>query len=550
MIGIDLGTTHSTLSIFDEIEKTIQLKKIQDDFLFPSVLYFPLPEEGLEPWLGVKALERGSDCPDRIVTSVKSWLAHNGIDRKASFLPLEHDQKISPFETTVRLLQEIKKACPEGAITLTVPASFDPSARNLTQEAAHAAGFKNVTLIEEPIAAFYAWLQDHQDTWRKTLKVGDIILVVDVGGGTTDFSLIEVSEEAGHLELKKMAVGNHLLLGGDNLDYLIAHFVEEKLGKELDDWQRKALILSSRKVKEKLLGENPPAKADVIVPGRGSKLIGGSLKTQVTREEILTLLTDGFFPIVAFDEKSKPEKRSGLNTVGLPFVQDPRITAQLALFLSLGKECGKPEVNPTHILFNGGTFKASAFRAQILNQLKSWLQYDVKELEGADLDFAVSRGAVAFGLAKTGKGIRVKGGCSRSFFIGIEELAPAIPGKEPPVQAFCILPFGTEEGSSYEFKDRTFHLTVGEKARFRFFKRSHPSLSDGRQVDAGMCLRKWKAELEEMEPFETTFNGKPDEKVAAIHLKSELNDLGILNLYAIAEDGREWKLELNLSQTS
>lgn len=549
MIGIDLGTTHSSLAQFDEGQKSLEQLKIQEDFLFPSALYFPTPEEGSSPWVGFKALERGSEVPDRLVTSAKSWLAHNGIDRKSALLPLEHDEKISPFDTTVLFLKEIKKSCPSDAhVTLTVPASFDPAARELTQEAAKAAGFKEITLIEEPIAAFYAWLQDHSEDWRKSLKVGDQILVVDVGGGTTDFSLIEVGESEGRLDLKKSAVGNHLLLGGDNLDYAIAHFIEEKLDRELDDWQRKALVLSARKVKEKLLGEKAPAKADVVIPGRGSKLIGGSIKQPVTKEEIEALLVGGFFPIIPFSGKSKPEKRAGLNTLGLPYVQDPRITAQLALFLTLGKEVDEPQAKPTHILFNGGTFKAKPFREQILKQLEKWLGKEVTELQGVDLDFAVSRGAAYYGFAKTGKGIRVKGGVSRSFFIGIEEAAPAIPGREPPMQALCILPFGSEEGTTLEFKDRVFHLTVGEKAIFRFFKRSAPTLSDGKEVEPGTLIRKWKGELEEIESFETCLEGKPDEKGVAIYLKSELTELGILNLYALAQDGRKWKLELNLRQ--
>lgn len=565
LIGIDLGTTNSTIAackleagspiIQQPIFQRLSLDKEGEESILPSALYFPLAEEKLPLTIGKFARERGKEVPERLFLSAKSWLCHPGIDRKAIL-----GDKISPYKATVEILKHVKaswdKQNPDSPaeaqkVLITVPASFDPAARALTEEAAEEAGFKGVTLMEEPLAAFYAWLHRHEATWRETLKIGDKVLVVDVGGGTTDFTLIEVEEDAGNLTLKRVAVGAHLLLGGDNIDHLLAHLAEEKIGKELDNWQKEVLLFAARSHKEALFGENPPEKLDFTIPGRGSKLIGGALKAALSSEECRTVILEGFFPLIAKENASQPEARAGLSVVGLPYVRDPRLTAQLAKFLSMSGESQAIDaaqfVFPTHVLFNGGTFEAKPFRDRILEQLATWSGKPVQELSGSNLHTSVSEGAVAYGWVREGNKLRVKSGTSRSFYIGVEEARPAIPGVKSPCSAICVVPFGMEEGSSMELSGKVFQLSVGEPAVFRFFSRSAPLLSNGKAVEFGAELSRWKGELTELQPLEVELaKGEDQERSIPVRLKSYVSELGKLELFAMAEDGKQWKLELDL----
>lgn len=589
-IGIDLGTTNCTMAYTENdpasieqfsIPQIVQPGTISENHSLPSFIYFPLEEEisaghvtfedssHSKYCVGHYARQRGSELPLRLISSAKSWLCHPGIDGRTPLLPEnfeDADSKISPLKACVELLKHMhlswEKKMPQAAfkdqqILITVPASFDPSARQLVEEAAQQAGYPKVILLEEPQSAFYAWLHKHQEEWRKILNIDDTILVVDIGGGTTDFSLISVFNQEGDLGLKRVAVGSHLLLGGDNIDLALAYFAKNKLedqGHTIEDWQLKALAHSCRHVKEQLFSDNPPQEIEVTLLGRGRKLIGNSLQTTISLKEAEELILNGFMPIVKPQERSSIEKRSGLHQVGLPYAQDPRITCQLAKFLSMTGESEDNNMDhfviPTAVLFNGGTMKASAFRQRIIEQLNSWAlllkKGPVKILEESDLDYAVSRGAAYYGLSTQGQAIRIKSGSSRSFFVGVEETALAIPGIPRSLKTVCVVPFGMEEGSEQELSDQEFVLTVGESATFRFFSRSTKTLSDGSEPHIGTIVRNWKHELKELDPIEACLDrveGKG--KMIRVTLKSRMTELGVLELWCMSPEGEQWKIEFD-----
>lgn len=584
IIGIDLGTTNCTMAyaLLGEKDPIAQFEipqiiasGTQGELLaLPSFIYFPMQEElkakiaGIE-WnnarshcVGLFASERGQELPARLIASAKSWLCHSGINRREKILPSgaeSHLEKMSPLEACSELLLHMKEAWnfkkpqdpfTEQQILITVPASFDPSARQLVQEAAEIAGYPEVILLEEPQAAFYSWLHDHADSWRKTLKVGDVVLVVDIGGGTTDFSLISVEDENGDVALQRIAVGAHLLLGGDNIDLAFAYYAKEKFEEQraiLDDWQFQSLVHACRRAKETLMGEEAPDSVDIAIMGRGSKLIGGSLKTAISRAEIQKLIVDGFIPQIEPEERSMTEKRSGFQQVGLPYAQDARLSCQLAKFLSMTGEADRPGMEtfimPTTVLFNGGTMKAPALREQLVTVLNKWAKKlgkpEVTVLSAPEYDFAVSRGAVYYGLARAGQAIRIKSGASQSYFIGVEDAVPAVPGLSAPLKAFCIVPFGMEEGSEAEMDQREFALVLGEPATFRFFS--------GGPYQIGAVVKNWKGELKELHPVESHMEkGKEDGKTVRVKLKSKITELGVLELWCVAEDGRKWKLEFDI----
>jgi len=561
IIGIDLGTTNCTMAYALKeggdvqqflIPQITSLSGSEELPSLPSCLYFPLEEEqkvlGVDFCVGTFAKKRGEEIVDRMVASSKSWLSQSSIDRRAPLLSIA---KISPLEATKRILAHLKDAWDkkmevsfaDQKVLLTIPASFDPSARELVLEAAREAGYPELTLLEEPQAAFYAWLGNAKENWRDLLKVGDEVLVVDIGGGTTDFSLIRVTEEEGNLVLRRIQVGPHLLLGGDNIDFAIAYLAKDKLesmGHTIDSFQLTALKHASQRAKEELLSENSKKNTvDISIMGRGSKLIGGSLKVKIEKEEVLNLILDGFCPKLKAHEKALPDRRAGLQEVGLPFVSDPRITAQLASFLS---------VNPTHVLFNGGAMKAMPMQERIMETLASW--DDGKKpmlLPGYDLDFAVSLGAVHYGFASQGNGIRIKSGLSRSYFIGVEEPMPAVPGRKPPVKALCIAPHGMEEGSAWRIPNEQFQLPLGELASFRFFSKDSKTLSDGTVPETGTWVKRPESELTELHPIETILSrSAPEEQFVLVGLRASYNEVGVLEVSCEAEDKRSWKLEFDL----
>lgn len=604
IIGIDLGTTNCTLSYVpieaadsEKLSPPIALLEIpqitaastQGNLThLPSFLYFPMPEEleaklaALE-WaedrpfcVGHYARERGAELPHRMIGSAKSWLCHSGIDRRAQILPrptlwggdTETTGLMSPTEACAQLLVHLREAWEvamkgklpfeKQTVLVTVPASFDPSARQLVLEAASMAHYPEIILLEEPQAAFYAWLYRHQHDWRKQLRIGDTVLVVDVGGGTTDFSLISVGDDQGDLALRRVAVGSHLLLGGDNIDLALAYHARTKLEQEghtLDDWQMQQLIHACRRSKERLFGETPEDSVDITLHGRGSRLIGSTLKTTLSKEEVERLVVDGFIPSVPAMERSLSEKRAGLQQVGLPFAQDPRISCQLAKFLSQTGESDSASMDrfimPSAVLFNGGTMKGTVLRRRLMEVLNRWAeemgQPSVKELPDPDYDHAVSQGAAYYGLSRQGKAVRIRGGTSRSYFVGVEGNVPAVPGMPAPLQAVCVVPYGMEEGSEQTLEGKEFALVLGEAATFRFFSRATPTLSSGETPAMGCTVRQWQRELTELHPIETLLDKQDDDgKTILVKLKSCVNELGILELWCVSREGRKWKLEFDL----
>ncbi|APR83151.1 DnaK-related protein [Minicystis rosea] len=610
IIGIDLGTTHSALAYAEiaaeaarpeiaEIPQLVAQGTVEARALLPSFLYVAHESEGPQalPWdaerkfaVGEHARARGVDAPARLVSSAKSWLSHSGVDRRGPTLPVgapEDVEKISPVEASWRYLEHLGEAWdhrvaqgdPELAfakqeIVLTVPASFDASARDLTVEAAVAAGIEDITLLEEPQAALYAWIDGHGEAWRKQIKVGDVILVVDVGGGTTDFSAIAATEKNGSLELQRIAVGDHILLGGDNMDLALAHVVRQKLvadGKEVDRWQMSSLTHASRVAKERLLGDASIASAPIVVAGRGSKLLGGGLRSELTRAEIERTLVDGFFPVVPASARPVARARGGLTQLGLPYASDAAITKHLAAFL--GRQAGATAklegftqaarhgdasdraprlLHPTAVLFNGGVMKGDPLRERVISTLNAWLEEDaappVRVLSGADLDLAVARGAASYGLSRHGRGIRIRGGTARAYYVGIESAVPAVPGVEPPITAMCLAPFGMEEGTEAKLPPHELGVVVGEPVRFRFF-----GSTVRRDDQAGTELESWKdGELEELAPIEVTLpaDGRREGDVVPVHLRASVTEVGTLLLEAVpnapAKADERWKIELSV----
>jgi molecular chaperone DnaK (HSP70) len=597
-IGIDLGTTHSALSYqrLDAkegrgaqqpvlpIPQLTAPGTVEERQLLPSFVYLPnaeeFPKDALKlPWksdgsvAGEMARSHGVKVPTRLVSSAKSWLCHPGVDRRSALLPFNAPadvEKISPVEAQARLLGHLESAWDKAfgkeaplaqqEVVVTVPASFDAAARDLTLEAAKQAGFGEVTLLEEPQAALYAWLEAQGDGFRKQLKAGDVILVIDVGGGTSDFSLIAVSDQGGALTLERLAVGDHILLGGDNMDLTLAYSALEGFkaqGKTLDNWQLVALTASCRSAKETLFEKQKLEKAPLVVPGRGSSLMGGTLKSELSRETLMQLLVEGFFPKVKVDEAPRAAQASGLRQLGLPYAQDAAITRHLAHFLtrqaaSLKEAKGKSFVQPTCVLFNGGVFKADALRARVTEVINGWLESEkappARELQGADLDLSVARGAAHYGWVKAGHGIRIRGGTARAYYVGVESSMPAVPGFAPRVKALCVAPFGMEEGSQADVPPQEFGLVVGEATRFRFFSSSTRRADKvGELLDDAVGT----PDLEELPPIESTLpaSGKTQSALVPIQMQAAVTELGQLELRCLERGGKgKWKLELNVRE--
>jgi hypothetical protein len=435
----------------------------------------------------------------------------------------------------------------------------------LTRRAAEQAGYPHVTLLEEPLAAFYAWLESQGDAWRRRIKVGDLVLVCDVGGGTTDLSLIVVSEENGDLTLKRVAVGDHILLGGDNMDLALARILQQRLealGNRIDTWQLHGLWHQCRIEKERLFESPKTQKRPITLLGKGTKLIGGTIKTELLREDLDQVLVEGFFPKVASGELPARQRRVGFQELGLPYAADPAITKHLARFLSeqvrnspeaAGIRRGRSGLAcPTHILFNGGVMKAAVLRARVVEVLNSWLRqegFDVlgaeQILEAPDLEHAVARGAAYYGKARRGRGVRIRSGASRTYYIGIESAMPAVPGMEAPLKALCVVPFGMEEGTEATIPGREFGLVVGEPAEFRFL-----SSSVRKQDHVGSLLEDWGADIEELSPLEVTLNLDGQQgAVVPVRLETRVTELGTLEVWCVSRDGAQrWKLELNIRE--
>jgi Hsp70 protein len=588
VVGIDLGTTHSAMAVAPlgsedgrvsvvGVEQLVSAHASAVRPLLPSFLYFAHESEAplSLPWdaerrfaVGELARARGAEAPQRVISSAKSWLSYGGVDRRAGNLPLHAPadvEKISPVEASFRLLDHLSEAfraarpdageLAEHEVVLTVPASFDAGARDLTVEAALAAGLEQVTLLEEPQAALYAWIDQHGESWRTHLGAGDRVLVIDIGGGTTDFSLIDCVEQDGSLSLQRVAVGDHILLGGDNMDLALAHVVGQELtaqGKELDRFQMGALGHACRSAKEQLLSDAALEQVAVVLPSRGSQLLGGAIRGELRRQQVEQYLLGGFFPETALEERPRVRPRAGLVQVGLPYASDPAITKHLAAFL-LGHAFNAQDARPpTAVLFNGGVLKSAVLRARVLGTLNAWLAErgaaPARVLPGEDLDLAVARGAAYYGRVRHGRGLRIRGGSARAYYVGIESPMPALPGMDPPVFALCVAPFGMEEGTQAALPPQELFVVVGEPVTFRFFG------SSTRQSDtAGALLERFAPqELEELPPIELTLPaaGRVAGDVVAVQLQASMTAIGTLKLEAVAKEplvpDERWQIELSV----
>ena len=600
VIGIDLGTTNSAIAYAElkpdadpfapagvqllGIPQLTNPGEVRDEDLLPSFLYLPgasdFPAGTLAlPWdaerfysVGRLAQKRGVENAGRLVSSAKSWLSHSGVDRTAALLPFQAPEgvgKISPVEASQRYLEHLREAWDfkmadtpfvNQQILVTVPASFDAVARELTLDAARAAGYQNITLLEEPQAAFYAWIERHAD-WRQRVKLGDLILVIDIGGGTTDFTLIAVTEQNGELGLNRVAVGEHILLGGDNIDLALAGAVAQRLGEKgtrLDNRQMQALWNNCRVAKEKLLEPDSKAKEQpVTILGSGRGLVGGTIKATLQRDDIERILGDGFFPAVSSSDLPLRQRRVGFQELGLPYAADPAVTKQMARFLrqqaatsehgavrrgSSGLAC------PTHVLFNGGVLNARLVRDRLIETLNAWLAEEgmgaVEPLSGEDLMHAVARGAAYYGLARRGRGVRIRGGVPRTYYVGIESAMPSVPGFPAPLKALTVVPFGMEEGTDARIPRREFGLVVGETAEFRFL-----TSATRKNDEPGDLIEDVGDELEELAPIEVAFEaGERSSEVVPVSFETVVTETGMLQLWCVARDGRRWKLEFNVRE--
>ena len=597
-VGIDLGTTNSVLSYVD----TASENPFPKTFLIPQLTapgeisnlpalpsFIFLPEQGeidskllKLPWqkkggdsiVGALALEMAAKSPHKVVTSSKSWLCCDKIDRHSACLPPvpegENCRQISPVEAATLILNHLKSAWnhlmatdePENRlenqeVVITVPASFDAVARDLTVEAASSVGL-HFSLLEEPQAAFYSWLAHNKDTWRKQVEDGDVVLVCDIGGGTSDFSLIAVMGEEGDLTLQRLAVGDHTLLGGDNMDLTLAYMVSARLKKErgiaLNNRQFVALTQACRKAKE-ALGSGSEEEQELVILGSGSGLVGGTITTKLSYEDLKAAILEGFFPPCSVHDKPQESRRSGLRTFSLDYAADPAFTKHLAHFLErqgFRNENGNLLL-PGVVLFNGGVTKPALFRDRIVETLQSWLGENAPEiivLQQDDTDQAVAMGAAWLSYVKRSGGIRIKAGSPRSYYIGVESSMPAIPGVQPPLDALCVVNFGLEEGSSVTIDAQGLALVVGEPTEFRFFSsttRQEDKIGDRIEVDEN-------SDLTEMPPLQVMLSLSEDDSAASlvpVKLRTDLTDIGTLQLWCDDLNGKNsWKLEFDIRADS
>ncbi len=620
VVGIDLGTTNSVLAWADigdgasaleirvlGIPQVVELGALEERPILASALLlsrdeemtssaFRLPWQGEAPGIvGAFAARRANDAPDAVVLSAKSWLCQKRVNREGAILPWVGDdheapqRRISPVEAQAAILAHLRRAfdfkmaamqaerpietreticLDQMDVVLTVPASFDPEARELTLRAAERAGLGNLRLLEEPQAAVYAWLASRGEDWRHDLGPGDLLLVCDVGGGTTDLSLVAVRDEQGALELERVAVGEHLLLGGDNIDLALAHHLRGRLaleGNRLDGWQFRALVAACRDAKERLLGPDAPAELPIAILARGRRLVGGTLRLSLSREEVERIVLDGFLPELPLDAAIhvSGEDDLGLQEMGLPYERDPAITRHMLRFLRRHAEAlaghlparvAGGALHPTAILFNGGAMRASALAGRVTEALAAWAQTaglePARVLAGADLAHACARGAAYYAAVRRGGGVRIRGGTARSFYVGVASAQPAVPGQAPPTKALCVVPRGLEDGTRLSVPGSEIGLRVGGKARFRFF--ASATRPDDR---AGWLLDEWDAaSLDELSPLEIRFDdaGVDEEGRVAVGLEAHTTEVGTLELEFVerqgGESGRRWRLAFEVRE--
>jgi molecular chaperone DnaK (HSP70) len=596
-VGIDLGTTNCAVAYVDtkrrerpsadirnfEVPQLVAASETAPRSMLPSFLYLAggpeLPPGAARlPWsdendriVGEFARIQGARVPSRLVSSAKSWLCHPGVDREAGILPWGSPPeitKVSPVEASAAYLRHIRdswnyamarddatRRLEQQEVVLTVPASFDEAARELTIEAAKKAELASVALLEEPQAAFYCWIVSHQDRWQREVRAGELILVCDIGGGTTDFSMITVVETPTGPGFRRVAVGDHLMLGGDNIDLALAHHVEKKLGgMRLDTEQWSALRFACRTAKEKLLVRQQPLleRWPVTIAGRGSRIIGGSIQSELTRLEVEAIALDGFFPMVSRGIEPQRGARSGLQEFGLPFVADPAVPRHISAFLrrhraeAIGQGGHQPEDRPARpdaILFNGGALTPESVRGRIVDVISTWFSddpgqsYAPRVLTNASLDLAVAQGAAYYGVVRRGGGIRIGGGTARSFYVGLETEHAAKPW-------MCVVPRDAQEGDEITIAGHDFDLLMGQPVVFPLASSSvRPDDKPGALVAAD------RDSIRELPPLQSLMRvgRKARAERVPVSLAARVTEVGTIELWCQSRtDDRRWRLQIQL----
>lgn len=589
IVGIDLGTTNSALSYVDLSGKNTasKIKMFHTPQVFapgelarlpvlPSFLYLPgqydVDRENLKlPWkdeeigiVGTFAREQGSKVPGRLVSSAKSWLCHSKVDRTAPILPWNADkevQKVSPVFASGSYLKHLRIAWNHQAkgvdekflenqfVIITVPASFDEVARDFTMEAARTAGIGEVTLLEEPLAAFYSWLVFHENDWENYVKPGELILAVDVGGGTTDFTLITLREVDGSPRFERIAVGDHLILGGDNMDLALARKTEAGFKKapsqslNANRWQ--ALCHQCRQAKEAILGGEVDKKT-VTLMGEGRGLIANTLSATLTRDQVEETILDGFFPVVDSDSQAPAARKGGITEFGLPYEQDPAVTRHMCKFLErhaqsvkdmLGKEVPFPDL----LLFNGGSLKPEVIQTRIREGIKHWFKSDRLPgvLENPDLDLAVARGAAYYGLVKSGMGVKVGSGSARGYYLQVS----GAEGQNGKGKALCLLERGVEEGTRINLSQRQFQVLANQPVSFQVYSSSYRSgdkAGDIIDIDDTLTL---------LPPINTViqFGKKGVQTQIPVEIEAHYTEVGTLSLWCKSVNtDHKWRLQFQI----
>ncbi|CAB3779986.1 Chaperone protein HscA [Paraburkholderia ultramafica] len=624
-VGIDLGTSNTVLAYAEagaqdgsrggsqqirvfEIEQLVSPGEVAARPLLPSVRYHAAEGElsagDLQlPWsraeraagdaaaqpvvIGRLARLLGAQVPGRLVASAKSWLSHASVDRVAPILPwgaADDVRKVSPVEASASYLAHVRAAwnqrfpdapLEQQDVVLTVPASFDEGARALTVEAARMAGLPALRLLEEPQAAFYDWLFHHRERLASELAHTRLVLICDVGGGTTDLTLIEVGMRDGEPQLTRIGVGNHLMLGGDNMDLALAHLVEARLPggdarPRLSAASLSQLVERCRGAKEQLLGPQAPDSTSITLLGAGSKLIGGARTAQVTREEVERVIVDGFFPAVGSHERpGRP--RGAIVEFGLPYATDAAVTRHIAAFLgrfaaqsrkalgaglsdssgasgsgsehSDGGEDALPV--PDTLLLNGGVFRAEALTQRLADTLGTWRGAALNVLHNDNPDVAVARGAVAYSLARAGNAPKIGGGSPRSYFLVLDESADGKADADSVQRGICLLPRGTEEGHEILIADRTFALRLGHPVRFHLVSSSADTL-----YQAGELTDLASGDFVRLPPIATVVQPRGERKAreTTVRIATSLTEVGTLDVHCIELDdpAQRWLLEFQL----
>ncbi|HAS6901216.1 TPA: Hsp70 family protein [Vibrio parahaemolyticus] len=600
LVGIDLGTTNtvvayceitdnleqSEVSLFD-IDQLIGPGEVVRKPLLPSFRYHPAvgqisPSDLTLPWdnepvagdinnviVGEWARELGAKVEGRQVSSAKSWLSHQAVDRNSDILPWAGAQdvdKVSPVIASASYLNHIRQAwnyrhpsnkLEDQDVVVTVPASFDETARKLTLEAAELAGLKKIVLLEEPQAVCYDWYARHQQTAADELKDLPLILVCDVGGGTTDLSLIEAKFTHDDLALDRIGVGEHLMLGGDNLNLALAHLAESRFSqnKKLTAASLTKLIQQTRKAKENLLSTSAPDEVKITMLGSGSKLLGGTKSIALSKQEVHQIALDGFFPLSDFSEV--PDKRrSAVVEFGLPYVADPAVSKHVAEFLTqhqqvsraaLGIEDDKQNAIPVGLLLNGGVFNSDLVTERVTTLLSDWRGAPVTVLDNPHPDWSVALGAVAFGKARRGAQLKIGGGAARSYFLHLQE-------KNKMGKALCLLAKGTEEGHEIRLSGRRFSLTLGEPVRFNLLTSTHDTLTNNTAIQNGVMVDVDPDLFAPLPPYITTLEGEGAELQAnqkervEVQLACQLTEVGTLKMECVSaeDDSKRWELEFEV----